>query len=1049
MLHRLPAPCSPSLRDPAPAAPPPQADLKRFRDEWLTKGAMGNVEPAEAIDRLGRAREGFNIRQRKMELYNGGERLFKLPVTEFPEIPICGKEIGMCENVFGLYTDVSNSIENWKSLNWSQVLPMVEDMLGAMEGYSGRVKRQPKKVREFPGFLTARDKIEEFQVVLPMIQELSKASIRTRHWEAVLKIMHQPKSAEEIEQWLDSVTFQELLDMEMHHKEEDIVDVTDMADKELKIENDKAEIVDKWFKEEFTFRTWKDRGVPNLTAYGLLVDELDEAVMMVQTMLTMKAVAPFREVTQELLKTLSETADVIDRWLKVQTLWCSLESVFTGGDIAKQLPKEAKMFMKVDKEFSLQMDRAAKTKLVIETCANEALRAELPVMFTTLEQCQRSLEGYLEQKRDKFPRFYFVSDAILLMILSQGSDPLSMNAFYDKVFDSLDHVTHDKKDKTIITHMVGYNELKLIRHVNAKGNIEDWLNVVLYEHRHTMKKLCEDAAVDIITGPGRNSADDLRTFVDRHTAQYALLGVQFLWTEMMETALSESVRNKKIMGECEKSQAEILRWMSSWCLMDLGAKSNRTKIETLVTVHVHQKDVATNLKVLQRAGKLKLGKDDFEWLMQARFYWVPKGNDDITERVGTCRITITDVSFAYNYEYLGSKERLCITTLTDRCYITLAQAIGMFFGGAPAGPAGTGKTETTKDLGNTLGLYVVVTNCGDQMHAWDLSKIFKGLAKGGLWGCFDEFNRITLPVLSVVAQQVLVINDAKKNALPHFTFPGDDQIIRLNPVCAYFITMNPGYAGRQELPENLKALFRGMMMMVPNFETIMAVKLCSQGYNNYILLATKFFQLYDTCKQQLSKQRHYDWGLRNILAVLRTAGSTKRVNILPDFSLPKGKHEDILLFQTLRDMNLSKMVAQDVPLFLSLLQDLFPKEEPPTKASYPELFAQLPISIEKFQKVYHDDWVLKIVQLFETTRVRHGIMLVGPSGGGKSNISNILMVRVCRRWRSARAHARTHAHARRARVRLGSAAAQLRAWGRTVASCARAAPWWAHWRRRF
>jgi dynein heavy chain len=315
----------------------------------------------------------------------------------------------------------------------------------------------------------------------------------------------------------------------------------------------------------------------------------------------------------------------------------------------------------------------------------------------------------------------------------------------------------------------------------------------------------------------------------------------------------------------------------------------------------------------------------------------------------------------------------------------------MFFGGAPAGPAGTGKTETTKDLGNTLGLYVVVTNCGDQMHATDLAKIFKGLSKGGMWGCFDEFNRITLPVLSVVAQQVLVINDARKTGLPSFYFPGDDQIIRLNPVCCYFITMNPGYAGRQELPENLKALFRGMMMMVPNFETIMAVKLCSQGYDKYIMLATKFFQLYDTCKQQLSKQRHYDWGLRNILAVLRTAGSTKRSLINPDFSLPKGKHEEILLFQTLRDMNLSKMVAQDVPLFLSLLQDLFPKEEPPTKASYPDLFAQLPTSIAKFDKVYHDDWVLKIVQLFETTRVRHGIMLVGPSGGGKSNISAILM----------------------------------------------------------
>jgi dynein heavy chain len=255
-----------------------------------------------------------------------------------------------------------------------------------------------------------------------------------------------------------------------------------------------------------------------------------------------------------------------------------------------------------------------------------------------------------------------------------------------------------------------------------------------------------------------------------------------------------------------KEQQKVYDELVGMCLEDMG-KLKRQKVETLVTIHVRQMQLFREIKDLVKDHKLK-DSQDFEWTKNTRCAYRNEEQHIV--------ISITDVDFTYSYEFLGVKERLCITPLTDRCYVTLSQALGMLYGGAPAGPAGTGKTETVKDLGRTLGIFVVVTNCSDEHKYRDMAKIFKGVCQSGLWGCFDEFNRISLPTLSVVASQVESITTAKKHDAKMFLFPNVVKPIMLVKACAYFITMNPGYAGRQELPENLKVLFRSVSMMVPN-----------------------------------------------------------------------------------------------------------------------------------------------------------------------------------------------------------------------------------------
>ena len=143
--------------------------------------------------------------------------------------------------------------------------------------------------------------------------------------------------------------------------------------------------------------------------------------MNLQTMLTMRHVTPFKQFAQDLLKMLSDTSETLELWLKVQMLWCSLESVFLGGDIARQMPVVAKKFVKIDKDWVKIMAKAVDTGKIVEGASNDILRSSLPPMFSELEKCQKNLEGYLEQKRNKFPRFYFVSNPVLLQVLSQGT----------------------------------------------------------------------------------------------------------------------------------------------------------------------------------------------------------------------------------------------------------------------------------------------------------------------------------------------------------------------------------------------------------------------------------------------------------------------------------------------------------------------------------------------------------------------------------------------------------------------------------------------------
>eukprot|EP00232_Nephroselmis_pyriformis_P019075 CAMPEP_0182900652 /NCGR_PEP_ID=MMETSP0034_2-20130328/28990_1 /TAXON_ID=156128 /ORGANISM="Nephroselmis pyriformis, Strain CCMP717" /LENGTH=4527 /DNA_ID=CAMNT_0025034901 /DNA_START=131 /DNA_END=13711 /DNA_ORIENTATION=+ len=894
---------------------------------------------------------------------NESQDLFEIFVVDYVALRRCEEEITYLKSLWDTVAVVMFTFEEWNKTPWDKI--DVEFLVDEAKKLQKDLKGLNKVIRNYDAYKLLEDRVKALLTSLPLVSDLHHPSMRDRHWKQLMRATGKHFVMDE------KFSLGDLLALELHTCVDAVSEIVDRAQKELVIEKALKKIDETWASLDLMFQPYQDSEVMQLAVDDLILEALETDNLALQNMSGGKYVQgnpKFLEMVTGWQKKLGAVDSCLTTWGDVQKKWQALESIFVGSaDIRVQLPEDSKRFDGINADFQDLMKAAPDIANCVEACNLEGRQERLDKELADLELCEKALQDYLETKRVAFPRFYFVAPADLLDILSKGSNPQHIVKHLAKCFDNVHALEFIKTEDDQFTKLAvgmysGEKEyVKFDGECSCDGAVEAWLQNVVDYMRAALRYEYK-IAIPLYDEKPRTQ------WLFLHSVQNTVMVSRVFFTqEMNESFEALEEGNDDALKEFYKKQVDHLSGLIELINGELS-KNDRKKIVTLCTIDVHARDVVQRLQDdrVDSAGC-------FQWQSQLRYAQNEKTKDS--------QINICDAEIAYQYEYIGNCGCLVITPLTDRCYITLTQAQRLVLGGAPAGPAGTGKTESTKDLARALGVQCYVFNCSDQMDYKAMGQIYKGLAQTGAWGCFDEFNRIPVAVLSVCSTQYKTVLDAIRARKEKFIF--EEIEITLRPTIMAFITMNPGYPGRAELPESLKALFRPVSMCVPDLNLICEIMLMAEGFLMSKLLARKFVILYKLCQDLLSASAHYDWKLRAIKTTLNVAGAMKR----DDPTLT----EDKTLLRALRDFNLGKLTSDDLGIFMGLLNDLFPKTLDLVPRQRDEPFeAEIKKSAQELGYQPEDFFCLKITQLREIFEVRWSVFLLGPAGCGKSAVWRVL-----------------------------------------------------------
>jgi len=860
--------------------------------------------------------------------------------------------------------DIVNQVKDLKATPWSRFSS--KSLRYLLEKLSGQLRPVPSTFRASYWFTDVQRLISDLLRSNTVLSMLSTEAITQDYWDEIFEALCM-KVAPSYMTVGDVLLLQPLKNRKFLRK------VVQRAEDEKKLVSTVKELESIWGNMQFDVCEYKE-GYRVVKGWNKLYSRLGDDLETLRTMKLSTSGGKLEKRLQQLEDRFSVIKKLLDTWSETQKSWIYLFEVFnTNKAIKKQLPSESTRFAAVSSDLHFRLSPFLESGNVEQAAKNSSTISTLGKAATALSTIKKSLISYLEKERHLFPRFYFVGNDDLLEIVGNPTDVLIVCRYIGKMFPYVSNLKYNVTAMQItgiegnygeiinLNSPVSYSEAScarewLLKLDNAiKDSLFNFVHVATLDFTRLLEVNLETQAV--------------LSWLDKYPGQITLISLQLLWTSNVEDALD----NKE----------ELEKWKSKYfSLLDLLSQSiqsntsvqNRLKLENLIIEVLHEKTILEDLISIE-------ADRSTAWMNQQRFYF----NVESPKLLESLLIKQANSEFYYGYEYTGLTRRLVHTPLTNDIYLCVTEALDQFLGAALSGPAGTGKTETLKALGQNLGRIVLTFCCDETFDTHSVSRILIGLSRLGWWGCFDEFNRLPEAILSSISTEIDKIEGAlSKNSPESMSITLLDQNVKVNRNTGIFITGNPNYVGRTELPDNLKSKYRTFNVNKPDSLVITECILLSQGFHNTKKLSSQVVQLFEILSERCSKQKHYDFGLRSLKNSLLQAGVMMRERKPSDSFLEEQK----IVAQGLYNVILPRLIPEDQLIFKECI-GIFGFSYDIMKENA-LLVSHINNSAVESHLTVSDSWVDKCLQLYEVWKSHRGLIMIGEAGSGKSAMLNCL-----------------------------------------------------------